>query len=633
MKYRLSSLIQNKSSNLMLKTVVLLIAVVGSLQVSGAKNLPGTFRAPALAFYFVHKGGPLKLNFSAVVVPEQTRGQVLCRFFDANEKLVKWRYAKLKRGNKFHHSYNYGRNAPKGVYQIRCSSNNAMISVEATPVNDFGVMAARCMFHAGVKDQFSNAWFYVLPGTKQLQLKGYSISGAVYDSTGKVIKKLANGKNNKIDVSGQAGKICKLSLKMKPGSYPKTQISGMPTILCGNKATAEAIAGNINKAPDGKYYPHKFQVEMVKFLQSLKKEDLTLAPTDLTSREKEWLADPNAAILLDKYGPMKHLPHIMSVQQTDPKAKDFGIVKNYAVMAFICGLDRPFNPYFKHKKLQTKTLAAAYRYLLKMKEDETFRGGNNYSGADALTGMEHVVAFGSGAKVIENKKLRELWLNGIRRLCDRFSFFRVSCENQSSHWPYMYYWLYKGSGEKGYTALARDYISGMSLPENNPFMKTGYQQEAYGSDATYQGLGSSYQAAYFRMSGDPNAKAGLQRIYNLFNHTTAPEPDGETKYGASMFSHRTAGSWTSPQYSAGLPLIRAELEEAAYWRPEVKSYTPEKIKKLLRAKVPKNVYTNTPQVMIYATAVWNPMFSDYFYRSTAIKNAIHPILKSQKFQQ
>ena len=617
----------------MLKTVVLLIAVVGSLQLSAAKNLPGSFRAPALAFYFVHKGGPLKLDFSAVVIPKQTKGQVLCRFFDANEKLVKWKYSQLTKGTTYKQSFNYGRNAPKGVYQIRCSSNNALMTVKATPTKGFGVMAARCMFNAGVKNQYKNSYFYVLPGTKEIKLKGYSISGAVYNSSGKLITKLANGKNNKINLEGQAGKVCRLNLNMSTGSYPRTQISGMPTILCGDKATATAIAGSLNKAPDGKYYPHKFQVEMVKYLKSLKKEDLELPKKDLTKLEKEWLDDPNAAALLDGHGAMKHFPHIMSLQQTDPKDKDFGACRNRYVMGFILGLDKPFNPYFKNKTLQKKVLASAFRYLLGLNEYETFRipPGNNYSGADALTAVEDVTGFGQGVKGIEDKKLRDLWAGGMRRLCDRFPFFRVSCENQSSHWPFMFYWTYLGTGEKGYVTLAKDYIKGMSLPENNPFMKTGYQQEAYGPDATYQGLGTSYQASYYRMSGDENAKAGLQRIYNLFNHTTAPEPDGKKKYGASMFSHRTAGSWTTPQYGAGRNVMRGELEEAAIWTEAPKSYSPADIKKLLRGKVSGYVYKNSPQVMKYAASVWNPMFRDYFLRSEKFKGAKHPILKSKNF--
>ena len=616
----------------MLKQVVLLVAVIGLLQSAAAKNLPGAFEAPALAFYFVHKGGPLKLDFSARVSQKQNAGQVLCRFFDADEKLVKWQYTKISKDSTWKQSHNYGKNAPKGVYQIRCSSKNAMVSVKSTPEEGFGVMAARCMFHSGIKGQFDNAYFYVLPGTKKIILQGFGISGTVFDSTGKAIKKLVTHKRNEINLTGQSGKVCSLKLNMPVGSYYRTQISGMPTILCGDKATAAAIAGSVNKAPDGKYYPHKFQVEMVKYLQSLKKSDLELAPIDLTTREKEWLADPNAAALLDGHGAMKHFPHIMSIQQTDPKAKDFGACKSRYVMAFVLGLNRPFNPYYKNKTLQKKVLASAFRYLLGMTEYETFQSaGNNYCGGDALLGVEDVTGFGAGANAIEDKKLRDLWIDGMRRLPDRFPFFRVSCENQSSHWPYIYYWTCKGTGEKGYLNLAQDYIKSMSLPENNPFMKTGYQQEAYGPDATYQGLGACYQAAYYRMSGDENAKAGLKRIYNLFNHTTAPEPDGKKKYGASMFSHRTAGSWTTPQYGAGRPLMRGELEEAAIWNRQTKTYSPEEIKKLIRQKVPEYVYKNSPQVMKYAAGVWNSMFSDYFYRSENLKNSVHPVLKSDNF--
>ena len=93
-------------------------------------------------------------------------------------------------------------------------------------------------------------------------------------------------------------------------------------------------------------------------------------------------------------------------------------------------------------------------------------------------------------------------------------------------------------------------------------MQTGYQQEAYGPDASYQGLSTCIQAAYYRLSNDTVARDGLQRIFNLFNHTVVPEPDG-SKVGATNFSHRTKMPWTHTQYGAGIPLLQGILPEAA----------------------------------------------------------------------
>lgn len=135
------------------------------------------------------------------------------------------------------------------------------------------------------------------------------------------------------------------------------------------------------------------------------------------------------------------------------------------------------------------------------------------------------------------------------------------------------YLIYMGSGRQVYKTLAHDFALAFYDPELNWFMKTGYQQEAYGPDATYSGLCASNQDLYYKFSCDEIAKEGLRKTYDFFNHTVAPEPDGRI-LGASNFCHRTSGSWVHRQFNAGFHLMSDELPEAGTWYPEKADLSP-----------------------------------------------------------
>ena len=73
-----------------------------------AAVINGPFRALGAAFFFVHKGGPLKLSLrcepssakpSGVPAFLGGDGAVVARIFDAEERLVAWDYIKVKQGN------------------------------------------------------------------------------------------------------------------------------------------------------------------------------------------------------------------------------------------------------------------------------------------------------------------------------------------------------------------------------------------------------------------------------------------------------------------------------------------------------------------------------------------------------
>ncbi len=495
---------------------LLSILILCSLQILHASNLPGPFKAEALAFYFVHDGGLLKLE--ALLAPVKDSGAVLTRIFDAEERLVSFDYRKFS--SPFTLAHDFGTNAPKGIYQIRTSGMNYTVDPKAVPETPFGIMTARCMLNSTFLNQFQKFFFLIPEGTKQFDWVSYGSDLKLQDASGKPI----HGK--KADVSDRIGEVWQGSILLRPDNpYYRLGFNGMPVILCGDAATAKAIRGSVEKASDGTLYAHKFQVRMHDWLRNLKKSDMDVKIVDLRTLKKEFEAEPKASGLLGPWGIFSHINYQLQNQNTTPESKDFGKVINPVALSVVNSLNAPFNPYCG--KLDNRLLASVLPALLRLKESETNEDScNNYSGGDALVYVSIAQALGEGANSIRDKALRELWIDGARRTADRFSMFRVSCENQSSHWPFCYTQLYHATGDKTYQRMAADFILGISTPGRNPFMKTGYQEEAYGPDATYQGLGACYQAAYYRMNGDPVALEGLRAIHDFMNHSVVREPDG-----------------------------------------------------------------------------------------------------------
>ena len=531
------------------------------ISVYGA-NLKGPFKAEALAFFIVHNGGPLEVELSATAEGKNP-GKIVSRFFNADEQLVKWDQADVASGGKQRFSHNYG-NAPAGIYQLRYSGNNILVDVKATPETRFGVMPLRCMVNATAEDQFGKVYFLIPEGYKEFSIRGFS-PGKVFDASGKeLIDVKANA--TKVNIEGKAGQTWSLSMNMKVSNYHRFGVSDIPFIMCPDPETAKTINASQERDTDGTLYAHKFQLRMLDWMRSLKREELELAEVDWKKYGEQLIADPHAGALFGPWGFLTHINYIISSQDIDPRSKDFGKSLNPTALAALYSLNRPWNPYYQNPALEKRMLLAAFRNLLPFKETDTFsESDNNYSGSDALVSLDDLQPLFFGAAQVRDPELKRLWLEACRRIPDRFPMFRVSCENQSSHWPLALTYAGKASGEKGYNELATEYIAGMCLPEYNPYMRTGYQQEAGGPDATYQGLGVSNQAVYLRITGDENVRKGLQTIYDFFNHTVAPEPDGTTMFGASNLSHRTSGSWVNSQYGGGRRMLKGELGEAAAW--------------------------------------------------------------------
>ena len=362
-----------------------------------------------------------------------------------------------------------------------------------------------------------------------------------------------------LDVSAHQGEIWSGRFTIPPNNYSCLGFEHIPVILCPDRETARQINASLVQTADGHYFPHQFQVRIYSWLEQQKTADLTVPIVDLRQLTEQFAAEPNYQALLGQWGIFTYINHVLENQDIDPASEQFGANANTTLLAIVNSLDKPFNPYFG--KLEKRLLIPALRHLLKLQENDSFKEtSSNYNGVWAMNYLSTAQQLAEGYHQIRDQEALALWRDGVRRVADRFSMFRVSCENQSAHWPLAYYYLYQGIGEPGYQQLAKDFIAGLCLPERNPFMQTGYQQEAYGPDASYQGLSTCIQAAYYRLSHDTIARDGLQRIFNLFNHTIVPEPDG-SKVGATNFSHRTK-CLTHAQYGAGSRFCKESAEAA-----------------------------------------------------------------------
>ena len=102
----------------MKKTLISLLIIVSlSATLSAAADLfKGPFKAEALAFYFVHEGGPLAIVLD--VLPENPGRfpKVLACFYRADETLAGWNYRKMEPGKKVVFRQDYGADAPKGIF-------------------------------------------------------------------------------------------------------------------------------------------------------------------------------------------------------------------------------------------------------------------------------------------------------------------------------------------------------------------------------------------------------------------------------------------------------------------------------------------------------------------------------------
>ncbi|MBT7302705.1 MAG: hypothetical protein HN849_24460 [Victivallales bacterium] len=616
-------------------TTFLLALVAGSAS-SAESGLDGDLRADSLAFYVVHTGGPLQVSlvFSRPAAEPRNASRIRLPYtafwqcFGADERPLTRgleRFASAETLSQEVAVINLP-NAAAGVYQVRCAQTGTTTRLVTNGAR-FGVLACRAR-QSGIRE----GWLCVPAGVDALSFKTYAATVQAYDEQGRL---LGDSKKRKA-LPVTAGQLVRLAIKYQweNGAFG---VLGVPGILCPDAETARAIGGSVETSADGRRFAHKFQVRMWDWMRARLPADFAIAPADLQPLAKQWLADPRNAGLLGITGPFNFIPRILGEQDLDPESPGYGLGTSTSWLGPAYVIDKPFNPYRRQPAIVNRLVLQEFAQYLKMAENGTFNGNDwdHYAGGDGLGFRKRAFQFGYVAPHVD-RQLRDLWFEGAEKVMDCMGLRRVSCENQTSHWLLDHWLLAEGSGETVYRDLAHWFAQALASPEWNLFMATGYQQERYGPDATYQGLAAAQQAIYYRYSGDKTVRDGLRRVYDLFNHTVAPEPDGAMR-GASNFSHRTTGSWVKKQYSAGVQLMAAELPEAGVWYPnydlgEERTKDLEHIQRYLTETWNEEWYErNRRWYTSYAYHPWLAFFHKYVFPMAEIKKSPWPAQSAKPF--
>lgn len=610
-------------------------------------RLPGPFLCDSLAFFVVHHGGPLTLALEVrrpsceladnggIRLPHAIFWQV----YDAEERLVEQRYHKFVDDSDVERAFQVKlQQAPAGVYQVRYAKsqgNGMTVDLRTEPVTSFAVMPCRARLQGTTRDQFADAYVYSPPGCKEATLHTYACTVSVEDLAGAVMAETKGKPSVKVAIDSDRTYRIGAAFAWDGGAFG---ITGIPPILCPDEITARNIRGSLEVAPDGRVLAHKFQVRMWQWMHALTPGDLAVDPVPLAPLRDEWLKEPRNAGLLGIGGPFNHIARILRDQDLDPDSDTYGLGTCTSWLGPAYVIDAPLNPYRRNRAILNRILLYEFTCFLKLAENGTLNASNwdHYSGGDGLGYRQRASQFGYVAPLVE-APVRDLWFEGAAKVLSRWAFSRVSCENQTSHWMLDLFLLYQGSGRDVYKTLAHDFAAAFYDPDLNAFMRTGYQQERYGPDATYNGLCACNQAIYYKYSGDEAAKRGLQRTYDLFNHTVAPEPDGRV-FGASNFSHRTSGSWVNRQYNAGLNLMSDELPEAGVWYPEkadaaaCRTQALERIETGLATNWDDAWYErNMRWLSTYAYHPWTAFFHLYTFPLKKLVPGTWPVLRSDRF--
>lgn len=565
--------------------------VLASVSAQG-KIFKGPFRAEALAFYIVHEGGPISVEvevehpalFSSLF-GIQLPAISLVRFFDPEEKLLGWEYQHFVRLDSTKHTFDFREtNAPAGIYQVRVAhtvGSRPETNLKVEPRSSFGILPMRSWLHTTSREQFQEAYFYVPPGADQtippepFTRRGPGAGPGVYTASirgrgegklfgpdGEELAAIESGRTTRVPVT-ETEVVWRLSLDLAPAnSVWYVQGGSFDAILCPDEATARAIGGGVFQAPEGTAYPHRFQVDMHEWIASLTPGDLEVPEVDMSELRQEWTAHPRNRWLFGPWGAFSRLRYVLEHQTLDDPMAN---ASTSGTLAVAYSLDEPFNPFYKNPGILNRLLLSEFGRLMQVRQTDALVDTHQpHSGGDAFNTKRFALAL--VGPLMEEGPLRDLYIEGARRGIDRFPHSRMSVENQSSHWLINQRLMYEGSGLEEYRIMAGDYVGAMLNPDWNPPFQTGYLMEGYGPDATYEGIATAKLAWYFGLSGDEQVKEGLATLYDLFNHTVAPEPDGRI-LGASNFSHRTPGSWANRQYVGGTPMMAEHLPEAGAWHP------------------------------------------------------------------
>lgn len=544
--------------------------------VAMAESLPAN-RLQSVVYYLVHAGGPLSLEVQADY-PEMKKGSdtsvrvvpaVLATVYDPDERPTDlfWRDdAGERQGNlRFSRAA-----AAAGVWQVRVTvsvAGEVRHQLRCQPELPVALMPARSWVRHRDTALIDGKFFLVPDDVSgELTVDASNCQISLLDGAGGTAAESGVGTTR---LQLRPGEVYQLRLTSRSPDWHWIAFGGFPAIFAPTADMARTLAGGRVVVPGEAPVAHRFQAGIAAWKKTIAPAELVLPPGNLQEFATALAAEPESLFLLGPFGGLAGAEFLLQAQNLDPASADFGSSPHDpGVLAFLYVLDKPYNPYHclaplrKRLTLYYLNKLARQRPIGENGTDEEI--GSNYAGGDGMRMVPDSIAFMLLAPDLSDTE-RQLWGDGLAFPLRRFYSDRVSCENQSGHWPVKLFAYGQGSGQPLFAELAAHFIGDAANPELNPYIRSGYLQEAYGPDATYQGLGTSLIAFYYHFSRNPQAAELLRHIYSLMNHTVAPEPDGRILYGPSGFSHRTMGGWPKHQYGAGTRLLAAELPEAACW--------------------------------------------------------------------
>jgi hypothetical protein len=497
----------------------------------------------------------------------------------------------------------------KGIYQIRvvAGSSNTMIQVSLSRPLPWGVSFQNGDWFPW-ENQPAKLYAYVPPHARHLSIKGFGI--AVNNENGhRVIDTLDSGRKEKTVRADIPKTDMVYTVEFAPDKKWKMRAWDMPLILCDSPQAAQAIKASIIQTPDGIVVAHQFQTQILQLRKKLLdpqfvgKTDELLAETRMTDKHRQaMLADAQRCSLLfnGSTNLFHRMDYFLTSQNLDPNSHwagsvrgwqayenkqgldgrwdlyeqipgiSAGISENYqtflADAVWLVNLDEPFNPYFGKKQIIHRAILGALVDLLRINEAE------RYPALDADPYPGGTASFDLGRKFFPiyreaiahaSSDVAFVWTEALQRMVDRsYPDGLVSARNQSAHYLLAMDDFAQGSGLQRYAKMARRYAQRFVAGAN----KAGYQKEACGPDATYNGMTRWHEAAYYIQSKDPTILESLRSSSDFFMHTVAPEPDGMCVRGGFNFGQRTASGFYHSQWGDARSILYDIMPDLALWK-------------------------------------------------------------------
>jgi len=387
-----------------------------------------------------------------------------------------------------------------------------------------------------------------------------------------------------------------------PDPAGKFTAYGFPFILCNTSEAAEKIKASIRVLPDGTAVSWKFQEEaqllIKKYAQTEyvgRNEDLTV---DFNKVKNVLRQDPirNEQLIVSYDGVLRPLNAIINSQnlnsadhwcgaidfwqsasqKTEPEnrwdrlyavrhgsfEKDSAGLAAYK-LAFAASFRHEANLWHGKKELLYRAALASLRDITQISESEiglsTYAEQSFYPGNMGFLMPRFLHAYPYVNPQMP-EDIKRVWTRGLQHLIDRHLAEEiVSCQNQSSHFILAFQEFYKGSGLKEYGKDAQNFAKYFAESAS----PAGWQPEALGPCASYNGISHWYMGEYYRMSGDEVMRKALADSYRFFNHTVSVEPSGRVIAGFS-FNHRVNRGFNFSQYG-GAKGIADMIPEIGAW--------------------------------------------------------------------